>query len=60
LNVSLHENSPIELYNLFTDPSEKNNVAAKYPTVVKKIEQILKQEHVYNKEWPLLKSERVD
>jgi hypothetical protein len=55
--VSKNENSPIELYNLNNDPSEQRNVADKNPEVVKVIEQIMKQEHVYNPDWPLLSSE---
>ncbi len=58
LGVSTNENAPIELYNLNTDPSEKTNLAAKYPSVVKVIEQLMKQEHVYNPDWPLLSSEK--
>ncbi len=57
LNVNLNDNAPIELYDLSVDPSEKNNVAAKYPAIVKKMEQLIKEAHVYNKDWPLLKSE---
>jgi arylsulfatase A len=58
LGVSKNENAAIELYNLNTDPGEQNNVAAKFPEVVKVIEKIMKQEHVYNPDWPLLQSER--
>lgn len=57
LNVNKDENSAIELYDLAVDPSEQNNVAAKNPSVVKRIEQILKQAHTQNNDWPLLKSE---
>jgi len=38
-------NMQIELYNLDSDPLEKQNIAAAYPAVVKKIEQIMKKEH---------------
>ena len=58
LGVSKNENAPIELYNLTTDPSEKTNLSAKYPSIVKIIEQLMKQEHVYNPDWPLLSSEK--
>ncbi|EWH10522.1 sulfatase [Catenovulum agarivorans DS-2] len=33
--------SPVELYNLKLDPSETNNVAAKYPQIVAKAEQLM-------------------
>lgn len=38
-------NMELELYNLKTDPSEQQNVAADNPEIVKQIEQIMKQEH---------------
>ena len=58
LNVSKDENAPFELYDLSTDPSEQKNVAAKNPLIVQKINLMMKEGHVYNKDWPLLKSER--
>jgi arylsulfatase len=39
-------NMTLELYNLEDDIKEQNNVAKLYPEVVKKMEQIMKQEHV--------------
>lgn len=38
-------NLSIELYDLENDLSESNNLALQYPEIVKKIEQIMKQEH---------------
>ncbi len=38
-------NLEIELYNLETDIKEENNIADQYPEVVKKIEQIMEEEH---------------
>lgn len=35
----------LELYNLSTDPTEKNNVARQHPEVIKEIEKIMKQAH---------------
>lgn len=57
LNVFTDANGPIELYNLQTDPAEKNNVADKNPGVVIKIAQMMQEAHVMNKDWPLFKSE---
>ncbi|MGZ3882548.1 MAG: sulfatase-like hydrolase/transferase, partial [Flavisolibacter sp.] len=53
LNVSKKTKSPLELYDLATDPKEKNDVASKYPQVVKQIESIMQQQYVPNKDWPL-------
>jgi arylsulfatase A-like enzyme len=57
LNVNQDDNSPLELYDLSVDPSEQKNIASQNPTVVKTIEQLMKQAHSPNKDWPLLKSE---
>jgi len=37
--------SEIELFNLAEDVQEQNNVARQHPEIVKKLEQIMKQEH---------------
>ena len=49
----LHTNhaAPWELYNLKTDPSEKNDVAKDNPEVIQKIENIAQQEHVDSPMW---------
>lgn len=57
-NVSKNENSPLELYNLSTDPSEANNVAGKFPEIASKLEQMIREAHKPNKDWPLLVSEK--
>ncbi len=57
LNVNKDDNAPVELYDLSTDPSEQNNLAAQYPAVVQKIKQVMKEAHTSNGDWPLLKSE---
>jgi arylsulfatase A len=53
LNVSTNENSTIELYDLSTDPQEKNNVASTHPGIVQQIETLMKQAYTPNKDWPL-------
>lgn len=57
LNVSAMNNAPIELYDLETDPQEKNNIASKHHEVVKQIEAFMKEAYVSNAEWPLMASE---
>jgi arylsulfatase A-like enzyme len=57
LSVGKDANAALELYDLATDPGEQNNVASKYPAIVKRIEQIMKEAHVANKDWPLLANE---
>jgi arylsulfatase A-like enzyme len=57
LNVSKDANAPLELYDLSTDLSEKNNVAAQHPDIVKRMEQMIRESHVSNTDWPLLPGE---
>ncbi len=37
---------PLELYDLKTDPTEANNIAAAHPDIVKQIEDIMAAEHI--------------
>ncbi|MEY3491878.1 MAG: Arylsulfatase precursor, partial [Verrucomicrobiota bacterium] len=37
--------APLELYNLKSDPAEKQNLAAAHPDIVKRIEAIMTAEH---------------
>lgn len=43
---------PIELYNLKTDSYEKNNIAASHPDIVARIEKIMQDARVENKDFP--------
>ena len=45
-------NAPIQLYNLETDLSEKNDLAKKYPEVVEKIQKLMQSERVASKVFP--------
>jgi arylsulfatase len=46
-------NTKIELYNLATDVSETQDVAAQHPDLVKRIEKILSEQHVPSALFPL-------
>ena len=51
--VRLKVGAPLELYNLKTDIGEKDNVAAKNPEVVAKIEAYLKTARTESEQWPI-------
>ena len=51
-NLGKKPDAPVELYNLKDDIGEKNDVAKKHPDIVKRIEQIMKQEHVPSEGFP--------
>lgn len=44
--------APLELYNLRTDPFEKNNVAAQHPDITARMDKIMACEHVPSPHWP--------
>jgi arylsulfatase A-like enzyme len=46
--------SPIELYDLSKDISERNDLAAQHPEVVRKIEEIFAAAHRDSPDWPIL------
>ena len=46
--------TPIELYDLSKDISERNNLAAEHPDVVRKIEEIFAAAHRDSPDWPIL------
>lgn len=52
--VMKNPNVPIALYDLDADPKESNDLSQKYPTVVKRIQQIMSEQHVENKSFPFL------
>jgi hypothetical protein len=47
-----------ELYNLAEDPNEQRNVAAEWPEVVQKIEQIMRVQHVNSDVFPIISIDR--
>ena len=60
LEVNKNADAPVELYNLSKDPSEKTNIADKYPEIVNKIKQMMTEAHVPAPDWPLLPGEFVN
>ena len=42
--------TPLALYDLTTDPKEQNDLAAKYPEIVQKIENFMDQAHTTPKQ----------
>lgn len=54
LEVNKSTDTPVELYNLSVDPSETKNVADKNAAMVKKMQELMKEAHVSNPDWPLL------
>ncbi len=57
LNVSTVANPVTELYDIKQDPQEQHNIAAAHPGIVQKINIIIQESHVSDKNWPLLLSE---
>lgn len=45
--------SAIQLYDLYTDPAEKTDVAGKYPVIVKRIEFLFRTERTDSPLWPI-------
>lgn len=59
LNVTEKENPALELYDLTNDVEETKDIAAQHPDIVKRIDSIMQQAHIYNKDWQLLKKEKL-
>ena len=52
LNAGKKQGSTYELYDLSKDPSEKSNVAAQHPDIVKKLSDIMAKEHIRSSLFP--------
>ena len=48
-----HDPLKIELYDLYKDPSESNDLASKNPDVVKRLKKLMEEQHVPSKEFPI-------
>ncbi len=48
-----HDPLKIELYDLYEDPSESNDLASKNPDVVKRLKKLMEEQHVPSKEFPI-------
>ena len=51
--VKLGTNKPVELYNLKTDPGEKDNIASQHPDIAAKFIEYLKTARTDSKAWPI-------
>jgi arylsulfatase A-like enzyme len=49
---AMEENTSIELYDLDTDPAEKNDVAAAHPGIAAKMASIMQKEHTESTDFP--------
>ena len=50
--------APVEIYDLKTDPGEKNDLAKKNPEILAKAEEILKTARVDSPDWPMEKTKK--
>jgi hypothetical protein len=48
-------NAPVQLFNLASDPDEKEDLSAQNPGVVQKLKAIMKAAHVENTNFPFIK-----
>lgn len=51
--VSVKPNQPLELYNIKEDITESNNLADKYPEILKALDEEMKVQHHPSENWPL-------
>jgi arylsulfatase A len=57
--IYILDEDKFELFNLYIDVSEMNDLSAQHPEIVKEMETIMKEAHKPNQRFPLLKEERV-
>ncbi|MFQ7113707.1 sulfatase-like hydrolase/transferase, partial [Hallella bergensis] len=51
--VTVKPNRPLELYNIKEDMTESNNLASKYPEMVRDFDRAMQKEHLPSPCWPL-------
>ncbi len=51
--VSVKKGAKLELYNISVDPYEKNNLAEKYPKILKDFENEINKQHAPSIYWPI-------
>lgn len=51
--VTVKPNRPLELYNIKEDMTESNNLASKYPEMVREFDRAMQKEHHPSPYWPL-------
>ena len=56
--VRFGTNAPLELYDLRADPAERNDIAARHPDAVRKMEQFLKTARTETEYWPARQAAR--
>ena len=54
LNVKADPDGPIQLFDLTADPAETTDLSGTHPDIVRQMAQVMKREHVENKDFPLL------
>ena len=58
VHLDIRSDAPrFELYNLDEDPGETRNLAEAHPEVLSRLQGIMKEAHVYNPDFPVLKGE---
>ena len=51
--VTIKAGAPLELYNIEEDMTESNNLADKYPEILKSLDEEMKAQHHPSENWPL-------
>lgn len=52
-NLQNDPDKPFELYHLYADPGESNNIADYHPDILQQMERIVRREHRPSEHWPM-------